>query len=163
MNCPMENTDNVNMVLDYCAGKLPELQAEGFERHMQACLECRDFVRSHRQTLDALDDWQEQPISADFDRRLQQRIREVERRPSWRQWLADKASWRPALSIGAACAAAAVILLIQVPEDRDTGSVDVPSVVENTRVEAIEPEQVETALDDLEMLRQLSGANNQSL
>jgi anti-sigma-K factor RskA len=153
MNCPIENTDTVDLVLDYCAGKLPELKAEAFERHMQVCTECRDFVRAQHEVLTAMEDWQEEPVSADFDRRLYERIAEADRRRSWRQWLADKAAWRPALSIGAACAALAVVLFVQAP---DSPKVDPPPVA---TVE-IEPELVESALDDLEMLRQLSAPNS---
>lgn len=161
MNCPIENTDTIDMVLDYCAGKLPELQAEAFERHMQSCTECRDFVRSQRQVLNAMDDWKEQPVSAEFDRRLYQRI-ESEQRPSLLRWLSGKVGWRPVLSMGAACAALTIVFLVQTPDKGDVDPEPV-STVENTRVEAIEPEQLEIALDDLEMLNQLSASNSQSL
>jgi anti-sigma-K factor RskA len=162
MNCPIENTDTIDMLLDYCAGKLPDLQAEAFDRHMQACTECRDFVRSQRQVLTAMDDWKEEPVSANFDRRLYERIADSEQRPSLRRWLADKVGWRPALSVGAACAALAVVLFIQTT-DKPEGNPSPVSTVENTRVETIEPELLESALDDLEMLNQLSASNNRSL
>jgi hypothetical protein len=74
--------------------------------------------------------------------------------------------WRPALSVGAACAAVAVALLVNTPGD-DRPLPHQPStpsvVVDDTRADSMEPEQLERALEDLEMLKQLSPSAAQSL
>jgi hypothetical protein len=94
-------------------------------------------------------------VSADFDLRLQRRIRN-----------ADSSSWiermmqpfrgvfaRPALALAALCLVMAAGLLLQNPR---TGVA--PAANSHSRVEKIEPEQVERALDDMQMLRELSSA-----
>lgn len=136
MPCPIQN------VLDYCAGKLsPDAEAE-FERHMIVCAECKTTEKNQQNVWKALDTWEAIPVSEDFDRKLHTRIEEFEAR-SWRRRV-----WRPALSFGAASAAIAIALMIYTPGNRS----------ENANVE-VEPEQVERALEDLEMLKQLSNGS----
>ena len=136
MPCPIQN------VLDYSAQKLSPKAAAEFESHMTACTECRSAVASQQQVWQALDEWEVAPVSEDFDRKLRARIEESERKPWW------KLAWRPAWSFAAASAAVAVALFVYAPD--------------STRIE-VEPEQVESALEDLEMLKQLSASGNQDL
>jgi hypothetical protein len=151
MHCPIQNTENSEILLDYCARKLsPEATAE-FERHMVGCADCRSFAEKQRTVLSALDAWEAPPVSEDFDRKLYARIEAVETRSWWRRWLEDGFGWKPALSFGAASAAVAVAFFVYAPQ-----------LQENRKLE-IEPEQVERALEDLEMLKQLSGTGTQNL
>jgi len=136
MDCPPQN------VIDYCSRKLSSNAAAEFERHMRVCSDCRSRVESQQQVWQALDAWEAPPVSADFDRQLRAQIAESQSKPWW------KLAWRPALSLGAASAAIAVVLVVYTP---DTTKIDV------------EPEQVESALEDLEMLKQLSANGNQDL
>jgi hypothetical protein len=165
MNCPIRNTETTELLLDYCAGKLPLGTTAELERHIESCVDCQAFTQAQQQVWTALDDWDMGPISGDFDRRLYARIAE-DQKPSWWQWIAGKLDWRPALSIGAACAAVAVLLFINAPGNAPAPvrpTAPPPAYLENTRVDSIEPEQLERALDDLEMLKQLSSAGTQSL
>lgn len=136
MDCLNQN------VLDYCAQKLSSNAAAEFERHMSVCADCRSKVESQQQVWQALDAWDAPTVSADFDRKLRARIAESESKPWWSR------GWRPAWSFVAASAAIAVALVVYTP---DTTKIDV------------EPEQVESALEDLEMLKQLSASGNQDL
>ena len=165
MNCPIRNTATTELLLDYCAGKLPLGTTADLERHIRACPDCQAFTEAQHQVWTALDGWEMGPVSGDFDRNLYARIAREQRR-SWRQWIADKVDFRPALSIGAACAAVAVLLFINTANNRAPvvkQPAEPPSYVENTRGDSIEPEQLERALEDLEMLKQLSAAGTQSL
>src|SRR5688572_15414980 len=140
MHCSIQN------VLDYCARKLPLDTAAELERHMRVCAECKSLAGSQQQVWQALDMWQAMTVSADFDRKLHARIDEFEGR-SWWRWF-----WRPAMSFSAACAAIAVVLVVYTPANR-------PS---DARIE-VEPEAVERALEDLEMLKQLSVNGGQTI
>ena len=140
MDCLNQN------VLDYCAQKLSSNAAAEFERHMSVCADCRSKVESQQQVWQALDAWEAPTVSAAFDRKLRERIAESESKPSWSNgW---KRAWQPAWSLAAASAAIAVAFVVYTP---DTAKIDV------------EPEQVESALEDLEMLKQLSASGNQDL
>lgn len=158
MNCPVQNSDSIEILLDYCAAKLPAGQAAEFERHLKICPECQAFAQSQQKVWTALDVWEEEPVSAGFDAKLYQQIQRTDQRPSWRQWLSDRMTWKPALA--AAGAAVAVVLLVQAPAQRVPQAPPqiAPAVVVNSRVETIEPDQIERALDDLEMLNQISSA-----
>jgi anti-sigma factor RsiW len=148
MNCPIHNSE---VLLEYCAGKLlPDAAAE-FERHMSVCPECGSIARSQHHVWLALDTWEMEPVSQGFDRKLHMRIEEFEGRSWWRRLAGAGVAWRPALSLGAACAAIVVALVIYTPANRPP----------DTKVE-VEPEQVERALDDLEMLKQLSSTGSQA-
>ena len=165
MNCPARSNESHELLIDYCADALPLGTRTELERHIEKCPDCSDFVRAQQQVWTALDGWKTEPISADFDCRLYASIAEAER-PSWRQWLAGRIGWQPAVSLGAACAALAVALLVNAPSDRPrTQQPSVPpvSAMEDARADAVEPEQLERALEDLEMLKQLSPSATQSL
>jgi anti-sigma factor RsiW len=151
MQCPVLNVEHAEILLDYCAGKLaPESRTE-FERHLEQCPECKEYCG----TWTALDVWEPEPVSENFDASLYARIASFENRSWWMRW-----AWRPALSLGAACAAMAVTLFVHAPVNQPKAPV---SMHETTRIETVEPEQLERTLEDLEMLKQLSPSNTQNL
>lgn len=159
MKCPMESHDNAELLLAYCARRLdPETQSV-LERHMAACPACREFQRGQETVWNALDAWEAMPASADFDRRLYRRIAEEEARASWwsRLMRPFQPVFAPALmSRGVPVAAAACLLVLAGVILERPGSVAVPEdVTADARVEAVQPDQVERTLDEMEMLRQL--------
>ena len=95
--------------------------------------------------------WQPESISADFDERLYARITAEERRTFWSRIFGDRLSWKPALPLAAGCATMLLAVIVSIP-----GPAPVPTPVQEVRVEAIEPEQLERAVEDMEMLRQFS-------
>ncbi len=149
MKCPLESRDNADVLLDYCARKLnPEMTAT-LERHMEVCPSCREFADAQRAVWKALDEWEAIPVSPDFNRRLYARIdREA---ASW--WQPVLRPFRPLLAIqGLPIAAAACLVIMaglllerpaEAPDAGDTG----------TQVEAIQADQVDRALQDMELLR----------
>ena len=153
MECPIENTQKADVLLDYCANQLAPESAAELERHMQSCASCAWFSTAQRQVWTALDSWEPVPVREDFDQRLYARIEEDRNQPTWREWL----SWRPAVSFAAAAAAVVMFLVL------NTEVANQPAVQESTRVEAVDAEQVELVLEDLEMLKQLAPSNPQNL
>jgi len=154
MQCPLKTSHDCGVLLDYCAHKLPAGEAAAFERHAAVCEDCSRAAVDHRRVWTALDTWDAPPVSATFDRSLYTRIEQNERR-SWWQYLPIPRpytfGWKPAVSIAAACVTVIAAIVISVPQ-RPAAT----PVQESSRIETLEPEQVERTLEDLEMLKQLS-------
>jgi anti-sigma factor RsiW len=155
MQCPVRNVEHAEILLDYCSGKLRAESLVSFESHLAGCLECKEFCVRQKAAWTALDVWEAEPVSEKFDVALYARIEAFENRSWWRRF-----AWRRALSLGAACAAVAIALFVHAPVNRPKAPA---SVHETTRVETVEPEQLERTLEDLEMLKQLSPSNAQNL
>lgn len=156
MNCPMKSDENAEMLLAYCARKLDLEAVAILERHMAICPECARLRDGQQAVWTALDAWQAQPVSADFDRRLQARIDAAEAAPWYRRaW--DRAGdallpmiWRPAYPIAALCTLVVAGFVL----DRRPAAEPQPAQPSEIRVSATEAEQVERTLEDMEMLRQ---------
>jgi anti-sigma factor RsiW len=151
MRCPIETQDGPEL-LAYTSGKLDAAAAAALEDHIRACSACRELTSSQRVVWEALDQWQPAPISADFDRRLYQRIgQEV----GW--WDRLVRPFRPLFfRRGLPVAAAAGLLIVAgVLLERPIGAP--PEVVQDSaQVEAVAPEQAEPALQEMEIMREFS-------
>ena len=149
MNCPIKTQENTDWLLDYSAGRLSAERAVLLDRHVETCPQCAEFVRSQQGIWRALDDWQPAPVSADFNRRLYQRI-DGAKPASWIRRIfrpIETTFWRPAVPVAAACLMIAAGLLLRTPQ------VTIPPAEPQARVE---PEQVERAVDDMMMLHELN-------
>lgn len=158
MKCPCQSGD-AERLLDYCSGKVDPSTLPELELHVAACTECGPVVKAQRSVWDALESWAEVPVTADFNRRLFAAIAAEEAQHSalvkWmRSWVArwSPFSWRPALPVAAVCATLLAAFLIQTP------AVQMQQATRDSQVksEKVDVEQVEWALDDLEMLNKLS-------
>jgi anti-sigma-K factor RskA len=142
MRCALECDVSAELVVGYCAGTLGPDGATAFERHMEFCDACCDAVAAQKAVWAALDaalddaEWRALPVLPDFDRRLFQRIKEAENRSWWK--------WRALVPV-AACAAIAALLVLRTPDSTPTPAAQ----------PALQIEQVEHALDDMDMLNQL--------
>jgi anti-sigma factor RsiW len=150
MNCPLENSGDPDVLLAHVAGSLSFPETSRLEEHLRGCEACRDFVQAQQSVWRALDEWDAPAVTPGFDSRLYERI-ERERAGGW--WQRAVASvrpllLRPAFAGVAACLLVFAGLLLQGPG----GTV---SPAGQAQVEALEAEQVERALDDVEMLREL--------
>lgn len=148
--CPLQNRELASIFLDYCDRRLdPDLMLE-MERHMESCKDCRQMLASQRAVWDALDAWEPEPVSLDFNRRLFDRIEAEGARPWWqRAWTSlGSLGWKPAVPVAAACMALVAVVLLRVPS---VSQYDQKAKLEPT----VDVEQVDRALDDMEMLRQL--------
>jgi len=146
MTCLCKDQDGIERLMEYLGGPAPaeqwaERRAE-LELHAQECPECRGLLRA----WNALDEYAAPEVSTDFDAKLYARIAE-DRQVWWRRMLwpsGPLAWWKPAIPV-AACAALLVALLIHVPST----SVDSDK---QAKAEPVSIEQVEQALQDLELL-----------
>ena len=152
MNCPLETRENAQLLLDYCTRKLEPESVATLERHIAICGACREFASGQRAVWQALDAWEAAPVSADFDSRLYRRI---ETEVSW--WDLLMRPFRPVTLRRSLPATALACLLVMagVMLERPTVS-PVPPPGEVTQVDSIQPEQVEHALDAMEILNEFS-------
>jgi len=144
MKCPMEKSAEL---LAFSTNKLAPPEAAELQRHLESCPGCREFVENQRAVWQALDAWEAPPITADFDRRLYQRIEQAE---TWRdRWLR---SWSVLfVRQGLPVAAAACLIVVAALVSRRPADVAAPRPTQAV-VENLQPDQVDHALDDLQML-----------
>ncbi len=145
MTCPTTNKQNAEILLEYCAGTLDPDRTLEFEKHAADCTECGRQVASQRALWETLDQWTPAEISPDFDARLYARIAREEAAPRWRRWFTW--GWKPALVTAGAGAAIVIGLFVRQPQP--------PS-----RTDIVDIDQVEHALEDLDMLTPLPAAGN---
>jgi anti-sigma factor RsiW len=148
MRCPIESQETADLLLAYTARRLDAASAAIFEQHIDGCPACREFADAQQAVWSALDAWEAAPVSPDFDRRLYRRIEE---RGSW--WNILLQPFRPAfVRQGLPIAAAACLLvMVGILIDRPAGeTVVIPAV----QTEVVQADQVDTALEDMEMLRE---------
>jgi len=152
MKCPIQAQENTELLLAYGTGKLDSQHRAMVQDHLETCPACQEFTLGQRKVWEALDAWEAAPVSLDFDRRLYERI---QKEVSW--WDLLMRPFRPLmLRQGLPIAATAVLVLaagvlLQRP---------VPVVPDNppqsAQVETLAPEQVESALDEMEMMREFN-------
>jgi anti-sigma factor RsiW len=151
-------------ILAYTAGSLePEAQIH-LERHLSTCEACRAVAVRQKDVWDALDAWKPSPASEGFDQKLYARI-SAGQNASWLQRLRGyRWSWalRPALPVAAASAAILLGFLL-----RQSPTAPVRSEAARAAGAKVSIEQVERALDDMDMLKQMglttpAPAGNQS-
>jgi anti-sigma-K factor RskA len=155
LECPlMHGEDNADVLLDYANRKLAPEMAAIFEQHVEVCAACQEFIAAQREVWSALDAFESMPVSPDFDDRLWARIEQEESRPWWAKawsWMTagGTAMWRPLAPVAAGLVLAVGLYLA--PADREPVGEPLAKAVER-----LDAEQVETTLEDLEMLRQLA-------
>ena len=152
MRCPIETPENEKTLLAYSAGRLDAESAALLERHMEGCGVCREFARRQRTVWQALDDWKAAPVSADFNRRLYQR---VETEISW--WDLLTRPFRPLLvRQGLPVAAAAGVVIMAGFLLNRPAAVQYPAATESAEVESLQPSQVEHAVDQMEVMSEFN-------
>jgi len=147
MGCPIEDDGGDELILAYTARTLAPQQQVELERHLESCASCRELAEAQRQVWSALDAWSPATVSGNFDERLFRRIENEEQKVWWRRLVPLSWSWRPAVPAAVACAALMAAFLLKSP-----------ALLPETQSESqpqLEIEQVEHALDDMDMLKQL--------
>ncbi|HEY1242948.1 MAG TPA: hypothetical protein VGF16_20440 [Bryobacteraceae bacterium] len=147
MKCPSNAWEEADL-LAFSENKLEARQAARLSEHLQSCAVCRTVVEQQRAVWEALDVWEAPAITADFDRRLHRAMEQDAGR--WNRWLEPLRLLlaRQGLPIAAATC---LIVVAGVVSHRpaDSGVSPGPAAA---RVENLQPEQVEHALDDVQML-----------
>jgi len=151
MNCPMETGGNAELLLDYAAGKLKAGARAQVALHIEVCPACSAFAGAQQTVWQALEDWEPAEVSLDFDRRLHARIEQAV--PWWTRLLRPlNPLFRHGVPIGAA---AGVVIMAGLLMNRPA-SVPAAPAPQSAQVEALQPDQVESALDEMEMLREFN-------
>jgi anti-sigma factor RsiW len=152
MNCPLESRENTAQLLDYCACNLDTQTAAMLEQHIAICAACRQFAAQQRAVWQALDGFEAAPVSADFNRRLYQRIEQDA--SWWGRWVRPfgpvTLRWNVAASAAGVFVLLAAGLLVNRPPSAPAISTD------TAQVESVQPEQVVRALDAMDMLSEFS-------
>lgn len=156
MNCPLETRKNAQWLLDFRTGNLePELM-DTLERHIAICHACGEFARGQRAVWEALEAWEAAAVSPDFDSRLYRRI---DAQVSW--WNLFVRPFRPPLRMDTlrrrlpATVMACLLVMVGVILERPGGA-PAPAATDMVQVDWVQPEQVESTLDAMEMLNEFS-------
>jgi hypothetical protein len=153
MICPSNKPGKkgAEILVDYCAQTLDPARAVEFEKHIEACGDCKRLVQSQSDVWETLDQWTPERVSPDFNTRLYARIAQEQAAPRWRQWWwrislspVPFSLWKPALSLALACAVLAIAFVVHLP--------GIGGAASQMRPEKVDIEQVEKTLDDLEIL-----------
>ncbi len=153
MECPSES--RMEVLVDYAAERLNEDAAAAVEAHVSACAECRRFVDAQRSVWQSLDQWEPAEVSPDFDRKLWARIQHQERRPSFsllRPWTLPH--FRPTFAAAVIVLLLTAAVLLRKPRPAPMAQHVPPQTAAQT--ETLEADRIEKALEDIDMLRQLS-------
>lgn len=151
MNCPIRNEETADLLLAYTARRLDPARTATLENHMDVCPECAEFRAGQELVWQALDAWEAPPVTPDFNRRLYQRI-EIEAAAPWykRLFTTPIAMWKPVIPLAAACMLVVAGFMLDHPVTNIAPPNPIPAIHS-----VAEAEQVENALDDLQLLRQL--------
>jgi anti-sigma factor RsiW len=152
MSCPIENR-NSEMLVAYAASQLDPEAAGALERHLADCAACLSIAADQTAVWKALDAWEAPPVSPDFNRRLYRRI-DQGMPISWWQRLTRPFLLMPLRQALPLTATAGLLLmaglLLQHPVSFTRAAAPLNRVVR--------AEQVESTLDDLDLLRQFGAA-----
>ena len=146
VECPLDSRYSADLIIAYCAGKLAFEVQNALEQHLRLCAKCRATTEGQKDVWGALDSWTPVSVPANFNEAVYRRIAAEASKPC-RLFGANR-SWAPALPMAAACIALITIFLLRTPppgKDSPPPRLSLPEI-----------EQVERALDDMDMLKQLS-------
>jgi|SRR5581483_10555459 len=152
MTCPKNAAD---LAMRRASGTLDIAEQDEFEQHLRECESCRALAVAQQHVWAALGAWKAPAVSDDFDRQLRARIAAEEAAPWWHRFAflhpLHNVAWRPAVAVALGCVAVLAILLLQ-------GPLLERSLTPVAQQKSVDIDQVESALDDVDMLNQLGGA-----
>ena len=144
---------NGEAIVEYGAGKLDAQTRTSVERHIESCAACREAAAGQAQVWTALDAWEAPPVSPDFDRRLYARM---SANVTWREralrFLRPALLRRGVPLVAATGLIAVAVVVIEYPHR--TTPVPAQAV---RQVEPLRPDQVESALQDMQTLQEFNG------
>ena len=152
MTCPSRRGDTT-LLLDYAFGRLARGQAALLAQHASECSDCAATLVEYSSISGALDLWEAPAISTQFNRRLWDRIE----RAASVTWYMRAAEWfrprslKPAIPVAAAALVFAAVFFF----DRTVRMANTPTT---GGVTAIEADQAERTLDDLQLISQFDAA-----
>jgi hypothetical protein len=153
MKAEMKNCPSEDVLLDYISGHLDPAQSRLFEKHSGQCASCAALGISQAAVWQCLDEWKPTPVSEGFNRELWRRIDADARHKSWSL---PFSFWKQLAPLAVAMA---LIVTGYVFDHQGKRSVTIhpdnaPSIV----VTASEADQLDRALDDLQLLQEVDTA-----
>lgn len=157
MICIKDHQQGAEILMDYCARKLDPARSAEFGKHLQECAECRQLTAAQSAVWEMLDSWTPTEVSADFDAKLYARIAQERTAPAWRQWTrrifrpaVPRPFWKPVASIAAV--GAVLFLAVHRMPDAAVRVPNDPAHAVQLSSERIDVDQVEQALEDMDVL-----------
>jgi hypothetical protein len=147
MGCWLDKSVAEELIVSYAARTLSADAQVDFERHLEACSSCRELAEQQRAVWSLLEEWHPLPVSTDFDQKVAHHVANAGRHGWWRGYFGSW-SWRPLIPIAAACT---VLLFAFLLKEDDHGNGPAPANQLPVQIE----QQVEHALDDMDMLKQI--------
>jgi hypothetical protein len=166
MDCPLKagrlSIEATEIFVAYSARTLSPAEESEFTLHLKSCSACLRIAEAQQEVWSALDAWTPAPVASNFDALLYARINAEQRTPWWqrvpkvgleaiRDWRMNW-SWKPAMPVAAACAALLAAFLLKSPA--------IEHQAEATLQPRVDIEQVERALDDIDMLQKIGVASS---
>lgn len=150
MNCPFRNRneDEIDIPLDFAAGRLDASRAALFSRHAQTCNDCSVFLREQGQVWGALDEFSAPALTVNFTPGLWRKIDAAALSETWFTRFRDamrEGIWRPAIAL----AAAAAFMVTGFVYDHRASALT---------VSVAEAEQLQHTLEDLQLLQSLNAS-----
>jgi hypothetical protein len=181
MDCIKNNKQGVEILMDYCAGTADPAVGAEIDAHTKVCAECRTLVEAQGAVWEMLDAWTPVEVSQDFDSRLYARVAGEQAGPAWRRWwsrMTEPATpyawWKPTVSLAVAGAIVSMALIVRMPEQHEaieksavaqtTGAFSTQAAEQTKALQAgaspedIDLQQVQQALDDLDIIAPLNQA-----
>ncbi|HUA59450.1 MAG TPA: hypothetical protein VML19_11890 [Verrucomicrobiae bacterium] len=152
MKCPIDSRET-EVLVAYSSGLLEPEKAPVLSAHLESCPACREFVHAQKAVWDALDGFQAPPVSADFNRRLYQQI---DQPASWIARLMRSLQESGLRQLVPIAASAGVVLMAGLLLQHNVTAPQAQRQVAVDSIQAIQPEEVENALNEMEALSQLS-------
>jgi anti-sigma factor RsiW len=159
MSCQIRTEEHTDHLLAYAAGKLRGDAAARLEAHMRSCEECAAIGLAQSRVWSMLDNWEVRPVSAEFNRQLYARI-DAKASASWADRFASSVNefMRPLFARPAFPLAAASLVIVAGFVLDHPGKLSSPNgktaLHASSSLSAVEMDQVESTLDDIELLRQ---------
>lgn len=172
MQCPLmageksgEAYRQANEALIGLGAGLPVVGNLALQQHLETCTWCKAAVEAQREVWSALDAWTPAPVPSNFDERVYARIDAYQQQSWWRRTLGNlsgKWSWKPAMPVAVACTVLIAAFLLDSPEPKHPPPASVQQLgFQHGLDSGVDVQQVERALDDLDMLKQLGVASTQ--
>jgi len=148
--CPMLR-DHADALMAYAERRLEGEKADSIARHAMNCAECRRVIDSQRFVWEAMDAWEPEAVSADFNRRLYRAIDEENARSWWRRLTNGRVftRWNTAIPVAASCMVLLGFFLVRTPDP-------IEDKKQAMFVETVDVEKLDRALDDMDLLRELN-------
>jgi anti-sigma factor RsiW len=160
MICIKDHPQGAEILTDYCANKLDPVRASQLASHLQQCAECRELVEAQKAVWEMLEVWKPIEVSTDFDAKLYARIAQERIEPTWKRWFLrifqpaePGAFWKPLATVAAFGAVLSLALVVRAPfAANHVAGAPAPQAQVQPHSDKIDVEQVEQALDDMDML-----------